>query len=175
MINVNVTENTVGGVIKELRGGETQLSLGLDIGVGRERLSRYENGRAKVPSDISRTLVNRFDNPKLALAVQHEYTGTGPIYLNGPKVDLHRCSVREKTIEELQEALDSITSTSLAKPSDAIEHFERKNIMDMIEEAVEAATALANFIAVTTEHLGISYTGVWMDHYKYLQKAGFIK
>lgn len=175
MVNVNVTENTVGGVIKELRGGETQLSLGLDIGVGRERLSRYENGRAKVPSDISRTLVNRFDNPKLALAVQHEYTGTGPIYLNGPNVDLHRCSVREKTIEELQEALDSITSTSLAKPSDAIEHFERKNIMDMIEEAVEAATALANFIAVTTEHLGISYTGVWMDHYKYLQKAGFIK
>lgn len=172
---MNVTENTVGGVIKELRGGETQLSLGLDIGVGRERLSRYENGRAKVPSDISRTLVNRFDNPKLALAVQHEYTGTGPIYLNGPNVDLHRCSVREKTIEELQEALDSITSTSLAKPSDAIEHFERKNIMDMIEEAVEAATALANFIAVTTEHLGISYTGVWMDHYKYLQKAGFIK
>lgn len=172
---MNVTENTVGGVIKELRGGETQLSFGLDIGVGRERLSRYENGRAKVPSDISRTLVNRFDNPKLALAVQHEYTGTGPIYLNGPNVDLHRCSVREKTIEELQEALDAITSTSLAKPSDAIEHFERKNIMDMIEEAVEAATALANFIAVTTEHLGISYTGVWMDHYKYLQKVGFIK
>ena len=172
---MNVTENTVGGVIKELRGAETQLSLGLDIGVGRERLSRYENGRAKVPSDISRTLVNRFDNPKLALAVQHEYTGTGPIYLNGPNVDLHRCSVREKTIEELQEALDSITKTSLAKPSEAIEHFERNSIMDMIEEAVEAATALANFIAVTTEHLGISYTGVWTDHYKYLQKAGFIK
>lgn len=172
---MNVTENTVGGVIKELRGAETQLSLGLDIGVGRERLSRYENGRAKVPSDISRTLVNRFDNPKLALAVQHEYTGTGPIYLNGPNVDLHRCSVREKTIEELQEALESITKTSLVKPSEAIEHFERNNILDMIEEAVEAATALANFIAVTTEHLGISYTGVWMDHYKYLQKAGFIK
>lgn len=172
---MNVTENTVGGVIKELRGAETQLSLGLDIGVGRERLSRYENGRAKVPSDISRTLVNRFDNPKLALAVQHEYTGTGPIYLNGPNVDLHRCSVREKTIEELQEALDSITKTSLAKPSEAIEYFERNSILDMIEEAVEAATALANFIAVTTEHLGISYTGVWTDHYKYLQKAGFIK
>ncbi|MGE7954838.1 helix-turn-helix domain-containing protein [Lysinibacillus xylanilyticus] len=170
-----VTENTVGGVIKELRGDETQLSLGLDIGIGRERLSRYENGRAKVPSDISRTLVNRFDNPKLALAVQHEYTGTGPIYLNGPNVDLHRCSVREKTIEELEEAIVSIKQTSLAKPKEAVDPYEKKNMMDMIEEAVEAATALANFIAVTTDHLGISYTGVWTSHYQYLQKAGFIK
>lgn len=172
---MTTTGNLVGEVLKELRGNETQLQFGFEVGVGREAISKYENGRTKVPTDISRSIVGKFDNPKFALTVQHEYTGTGPIYLNGPNVDLHRCSVREKTIEELQEALDSITSTSLAKPSDAIEHFERKNIMDMIEEAVEAATALANFIAVTTEHLGISYTEVWMDHYKYLQKAGFIK
>lgn len=172
---MTVTGNLVGEVMKEIRGDETQLRFGFDFGVGREAISKYENGRSKVPADISKSIVEKFDDPKFALAVQHQYTGTGPIWLNGPNVDLHRCSVREKTIEELQEALDSIISTSLAKPSDAIEHYERKNIMDMIEEAVEAATALANFIAVTTEHLGISYTGVWMDHYKYLQKEGFIK
>ncbi|TKI65601.1 helix-turn-helix transcriptional regulator [Lysinibacillus mangiferihumi] len=172
---MNVTENTVGGLIKELRGAETQLSLGLDIGVGRERLSRYENGRAKVPSDISRTLVSRFDNPKLALTVQHEYTSTGPIYLNGPNVDLHRCSVREKTIEELQEAIDAIKKTSLSKPKDAINPFEKQLMMDTLEEAVEAQTALANFIAVMTDHMSISYTGVWDSHYQYLQKEGYIK
>lgn len=52
---------------------------------------------------------------KFALAVQHQYIGTGPIWLNGPNVDLHRCSVREKTIEELQEALDSKNLGALGK------------------------------------------------------------
>lgn len=172
---MNATTNLVGEVLKEVRGGETQLQFGFEIGVGREAVSKYENGRTRVPADISRSIVDKYDDPKFALAVQHQYTGTGPIWLNGQNVDLHRCSVREKTIEELEEAIYSIKSISLVKPKEAIDPYEKKNMMDMIEEAVEAATALANFIAVTTDHLGVSYTGVWSNHYQYLQKEGFIK
>jgi hypothetical protein len=172
---MNATTNLVSEALKEVRGKETQLKFGFEIGAGREAVSKYENGRSKVPADISRIIVNKFDDPKFALAVQHQYTGTGPIWLNGQNVDLHRCSVREKTIEELEEAICSIKSISLVKPKEAIDPYEKKNMMDMIEEAVEAATALANFIAVTTEHLDISYTGVWSNHYQHLEKAGYIK
>lgn len=172
---MNATSNLVGEALKEVRGDKTQLQLGFEFNLGREAISKYENGRAKVPADISRSIVDKFDDPKFALAVQHQYTGTGPIWLNGPNVDLHRCSVREKTIEELEEAIVSIKKTSLAKPKEAINPYEKKNMMDMIEEAVEAATALANFIAVTTKHLDISYTGVWTSHYQDLEKAGFIE
>ncbi len=172
---MTVTGNLVGEIMKEIRGDETQLRFGFDFGVGREAISKYENGRSKVPADISKSIVEKFDDPKFALAVQHQYTGTGPIWLNGPNVDLHRCSVRDKTIEELQEAIDAIKKTSLSKPKEAISSYEKQKMLDMIEEAVEAQTALANFIAVMTDHMEISYTGVWMDHYKYLQKVGFIK
>lgn len=172
---MNATSDSVGEALKEVRGDKTQLQLGFEFNLGREAISKYENGRAKVPADISRSIVDKYDDPKFALAVQHQYTGTGPIWLNGPNVDLHRCSVREKTIEELEEAIVSIKKTSLSKPKEAINPYEKKNMMDMIEEAVEAATALANFIAVTTDHLGISYTGVWTSHYQYLQEEGFIK
>ncbi|MFF2174938.1 helix-turn-helix domain-containing protein [Lysinibacillus sp. NPDC058147] len=172
---MTATGNLVGEALRGLRGEKTQLQLSMELGVVRETVSRVENGRAKVPADISKNIVDKFDDPKFALAVQHQYTGTGPIYLNGPNVDLHRCSVRDKTIEELEEAIVSIKQTSLAKPKEAINPYEKKNMMDMIEEAVEAATALANFIAITTDHLGISYTGVWTSHYQDLQEEGYIK
>ncbi len=172
---MTVTGNLVGEVMKEIRGDETQLRFGFDFGVGREAISKYENGRSKVPADISKSIVEKFDDPKFALAIQHQYTGTGPIWLNGPNVDLHRCSVREKTIEELQEAIDAIKKTSLSKPKGAISPYEMQIMMDTLEEAVEAQTALANFIAVMTDHTGISYTSVWDSHYQYLHKEGFIK
>lgn len=172
---MNATTNLVGEVLKEVRGGDTQLQLAFEIGVGREAISKYENGRTRVPADVSRSIVDKYDDPKFALAVQHQYTGTGPRWLDGPNVDLHRCSVKEKTIEELQEALDSIKKTSLTKPAKVINPFERQNIEKMIEESIEAITALANFVAVNTQDFGLSYTNAWSNHYQYLEKAGYIK
>lgn len=174
VVNMTMTGSVVGGILKELRGEETQQQFSFDLGVARETLSKYENGRTKVPSDISRSIVKKFDDPKFAVTVQHEYTGTGPRYLDGPNVDLHRCSVKEKTIEELQEVLDSMKCTNLTKPAKAINPFERQNIENMVEEAVEAITALTNFVAVATQHFELSYTGVWLNHYKDLEKAGYI-
>ena len=172
---MNAIGNIVGEVLKEVRGEDTQLHFGIEFGLGREAISKYENGRAKVPADISRSIVDKYDDPKFALAVQQQYTGTGPRWLDGPNVDLHRCSVREKTIEELHEALDSITHTSFSKPAKATNPFERQNIEKMLEESIEAITALTNFVAVTTQDFGLSYTGAWSNHYQDLQKEGYIK
>ncbi|WP_233436277.1 XRE family transcriptional regulator [Lysinibacillus capsici] len=161
--------------MKGLRGDNTQLQWGIDMGVVRETVSKYETGRSKVPADISRKMMNKYDDPKFAITIQQEYTGTGPRWLDGPNVDLHRCSVRDKTIEELEEALVAIKKTSMSKPAFALTPQEREEHKKTLEEIVELVTAATKYIAVGTDYIGISYLGVWNEHYNYLQQEGFIK
>ncbi|WP_313469883.1 XRE family transcriptional regulator [Lysinibacillus sp.] len=170
-----MTVTAVGEIMKGLRGDDTQLQWGFDMGVVRETVSKYETGRSKVPADIGRKMMDKYDDPKLAMAIQYEYTGTGPRWLDGQNVDLHRCSVREKTIEELEEALVAIKNTSMSKPAFALTPKEREEHKKTLEEIVELITAATNYIAVGTDYIGISYSGVWNEHYNYLQQEGFIK
>lgn len=160
--------------VKQLRGGQTQQQFAFDLGVVRETVSKYENGRSKVPTDISREIVKKFDNPRFAMTIQHEYTGTGAQWLDGENVDLHRCSVKEKTVEEIQEVLQAIHSINLATPLHAIKHFEISKIESVLEESVEAITALQHFVAVICAESGLSYKAVWDRHYNNLAEAGYI-
>lgn len=160
--------------VKQLRGGETQQQFATDLGVVRETVSKYENGRSKVPADISREIVNKYDNPRFAMTIQHEYTGTGAQWLDGENVDLHRCSVKEKTVEEIQEALEAIHSINLATPLHAIKQFDIPKLEEALDEAVEAITALQHFVAVICTESGLSYKAVWDRHYSNLEEAGYI-
>ena len=169
MRNVNVQNH-----LKELRGEQTQQQFAFDLGIVRETVSKYENGRSKVPSDISRIIVDKYDNPRFAMTIQHEYTGTGPMWLDGKNVDLHRCSVKEKTIEEIEEALEAIHSINLTTPLHAIKHFDIPKLEKVLEEAVEAITALQHFVAVICTESGLSYKAVWDRHYSSLAEAGYI-
>lgn len=169
-----MTRTKVGEMLKEMRGEQTQLSLGLEINLTRETVSKYENGRSKVPADISRTLVSKFDNPKFAITIRNEYTGTGPKWLDGPNIDLHRSSVKEKTLEELKEALEVLENFCFSKPLKKLQHFERQSLENILEELVEAQTALDHMVAVVCNEAEISYTGVWDKHYKSLMSAGYL-
>lgn len=161
-------------MLKEMRGEQTQLSLGLEINLTRETVSKYENERSKVPADISRTLVNKFDNPKFALTIRNEYTGTGPRWLDGPNVDLHRSSVKEKTLEELGEAIEALSNFCLSKPLKRLQLFEKQALETVLDELVEAQTALDHMVAVVCKEAEISYTEVWDKHYKSLMSAGYL-
>lgn len=169
-----MTRNRVGEVLKEIRGDKTQQQFAFDMGVVRETVSKYENGRSHVPQDISRNIVMKYDNPKFAMTVRNEYTGTGPIWLDGENVDLHRSSVKEKTIEELQEALEQIANTCLAKPLNRLKHFEFQDIEKMLIESVEAITALDHFVAIICSEAEMSYTELWQKHYRKLATSGYI-
>lgn len=50
-------------VTGNLLGEASQMRFGFDFGVGREAISKYENGRSKVPADIIRNIVGKFDDP----------------------------------------------------------------------------------------------------------------
>lgn len=169
-----MTQNKVGRVLKEIRGDKSQQQFAFELGVVRETVSKYENGRTSIPQDISQKLVEKYDDPKFAMTIRNAYTGTGPIWLDGENVDLHRSSVKEKTIEELKEVLDAILKTCLAKPPKMIKHFERQEVEKMLVEAADAITALDHFVAIVCTEAQISYKEVWQKHYRKLASAGYI-
>ncbi|MGE7838036.1 helix-turn-helix domain-containing protein [Viridibacillus arvi] len=164
----------VPSVLKEMRGKDYQQQLAIDVNVSRETISKYENGRSKLPADIGRAFTKKYDNPKFAITLRNEYTGTGPRWLDGPNVDLHRSSVKEKTIEEMREALDKLEQLSLAKPLCKINGFEKQDIETTLEELVELQTALDHMVAVVCMEADISYTGLWDKHYRYLTSVGYL-
>lgn len=162
-------------VMKEMREGETQQQLAMDLNLSREGVSAYETGRAKVPKDIARAMMNRNESPRFALAIRNEYTRTGPVWLNGPNVDLHRASVKEKTIEEIEEMMVALKDISFAKPLKNLSNWERPALEKLIEESIEAVTAIEHLIAIICKEAEISYLDVYQNHYLQLQAKGWLQ
>lgn len=160
---------------REMREGQTQDQLALDLNVSREAVSKWENGRAKIPADIAEAMMGRKENPWFALAIRNEYTKTGPLQLDGPNVDLHRSSVREKALEEAIELVNCLTKFSFAKPLKNLSDWEKPELHSLLEEAVEAITGLEHFVAVVCEEADISYMETWQKHHQQLRAKGYIQ
>lgn len=167
-------ESKLKRIMKEMRKGESQQKLALELNVSRESVSAYENGRARIPADIASAMMERKENPRFAFALRNEYTQTGPVWLDGPNVDLHQSSVREKTMEEMNEAIIAISGFSFARSLKNLPEWERPAAEELLEEVAEAITAMELFLARTCEETGISYTGVWSRHYKQLKAKGWL-
>lgn len=161
-------------LIRELRGEKTQEQFAEKIGVSRETLSRYETGRIDVPITVLKKISEEFDNPEFNMRLQSEFIGTGPVYLDGPNADLHRSAVKEKTLEELEEAISSLKDTCLSKPLKNFQPFEIQKLRTSLEELVEASTAILQLIAVLCLESGISYKELWTHHYLDLESQGYI-
>lgn len=170
MKNSKLTE-----AMKEMRIGETQEQVAMEFNVSRESISKYENGHTKLPADVSRAMMKRKENPWFAMAIRNEYTGTGSIRLDGPNVDLHRSSVKEKTIEEIEEMMSVLKTISFAKPMNHLSNWERPEIEKLVEEAIEAQTAIDHLIAIVCKEAGISYLDSYQNHYLQLQAKGYVE
>lgn len=168
-------KNPLGQAVKELRGDQTQQQLAMELNVSREMISKIENGRASIPTDISLGLMKKGDHPRLAMAIRNQYTKTGPVWLNGPNVDLHHASVKEKTIEEMEEAINAIRNFNFARSLKSISHWEHQEVHNVLEETVEAITALEHLVVVLCENLNISYTETWNKHYTQLRAKGWLQ
>ena len=160
-------------VVRDIRinNEQTQLQFGFDYDVTRETISKIENGHQKIPADISNKLMKKFDDPRLAMAIRREYTHTGPVWLDGPNVDLHPASVKEKTIEEAHEAIEAARSISFSKPLHLINPTILENAAIQIAQNI---IAWEHLLAVMCKHGNISYQGVWYKTDSQLEKAGYI-
>lgn len=167
-------KGNIGRALKEARGKQTQLQLSIEENVSRETISAYETGRAKIPPDISRSIVGKKDDPWLAMAIRHEYTRTGPVRLEGQKVDLHRSSVKNKLIEELDEAKEFVERCCVANHLSFLQSFDQQDLEETLVQLADVVTGIEHFLAVVCEESEISYLGVWQRHYNKLISRGYV-
>jgi len=63
--------------------GKTQLQLSMDLFESREAISQQENGRYRVQPNVARYFTEKHNDPWVALEAAAEYTGWGPVKLDG--------------------------------------------------------------------------------------------
>jgi DNA-binding XRE family transcriptional regulator len=163
--------------VKEARkdANMTQQQLSFEIFESRESISHQENGRYRVQPNISKYFAEKHNNPWVALEAAAEYTGWGPVKLDGEMVDLHRASVAMKTKEELIEALEAIESVCVANHPRSIREFDKKQLEEAILQAIDAIVALTQYVAVICIDYGFSWFKMWQQHRAKLKAKGFIK
>ncbi|PPA70075.1 XRE family transcriptional regulator [Jeotgalibacillus proteolyticus] len=172
----DVRNKRVGEVVKKYREPNyTQQTLSLEIPMSRTGFAEYEQGSVKMPNDVGQKVVTVIRDPFMVMEMSQAFTGVGPVVLDGPHVDLHRSSVKEKTIEEMEEALDKLKSFCFSKPFNYISHYEVGSFKDTIKEMIEAITALNHMVAVMCkESESADYVEMWKAHYRYLYSHGYI-
>jgi DNA-binding XRE family transcriptional regulator len=163
--------------VKEARknANMTQQQLSFELFESRESISHQENGRYRVQPNISKYFAEKHNNPWVALEAAAEYTGWGPVKLDGEMVDLHRASVAMKTKEELTEAIEAIESVCVANHPRSIRDFDKQHLEEAILQAIDAIVALTQYVAVICIEYGFSWLKMWQKHRAKLQAKGFIR
>jgi NTP pyrophosphatase (non-canonical NTP hydrolase) len=170
-----MSKGNMGRALKQLRGKQTQQQFALDLEVTtREGVSSYEQERAKVPPDIAKRMMNLKDDPWFVMALRHEYTGTGPVKLEGARVALQRSSSKEKLLEELDEAVEALKGVSMANEINDLMPFKKQELEYAMGQLIDVITGIEHLAAIVCEEGGISYKGVWEEHYRKLISRGYV-
>ncbi|WP_404407667.1 hypothetical protein [Jeotgalibacillus malaysiensis] len=165
----------VGDVVKSYRKDRfTQTELALESDMSRSGYADQENGKVLMSNHVGKAAVRMFGDPFMPVEMAQALTGVGPVYLDGENVDLHRSSVKEKTLKELRDALDHLEENCLAKPLSNLNELERTAAERTIMELAEAKTALTHMISVLCKELNHDVTKVWQDHYQHLFSQKYI-
>lgn len=166
----------VGKVLKETRGRKTQLQASMDFNLSRESMSAYETGRANIPLDISKKVMNKYDNPWFAMEVEYEYSaGAGVKKLDGQNVDLHRASVKAKTEEELEEALIALRNISVVNKPKYIDLGDKQNIEEALIQVIDAIYAAKHLVAILAKEYEFSWLKLWHKQFQKLVDRGYVR
>ncbi|MGO4888023.1 helix-turn-helix domain-containing protein [Anaerobacillus sp. MEB173] len=166
---------TIGKALRTLRGSTSQLQLSMELNVSRESISAYETGRSKLPPDISKLLIKKYNDPFLAMTIANEYTGAWCRKLDGPNVDLHRCSVKDKVVEEVIELTELLQRVSLSSPPKAISDQQRKEVEELALQSIDLIVALNHFVAVMSNEYQFDWQELWDKQLTKLIAKGYIK
>lgn len=169
---------TVSEVLKEARieRGLTQKQLAEMVYVSQEAIGKAERGLRKSPQCASNQLINVLDNGFLAMELAQERLGYAFVSkLDGENVDLHRASVKDKTIEEVTEAYQGIKQLCLSNVPEYTTEYKKQEIESVLKEAIDAVYALLHYISVCCRDYKISWIKIWSDHRTKLKSRGYVR
>jgi len=153
----------------------TQKELGQQLHLSRSMIAEIEAGRKRLPRDVARKAVETLNCGFYAIEVAAELAGISIGKLDGDSIDLHRSSLKEKSLEELQEAISQISATSLSRKPDRFDRVARDEIFKVIEESMDVVVVLMNFIASICREYGFSWNDVWQSERRKLEAKGYKK
>jgi DNA-binding XRE family transcriptional regulator len=175
-----VTELGVSTALKRAREarGLKQQAIGDICFLSYKTVSAIETGRRRLPMDVAPKVAAALDDPEMYAALQAQATGgVASPWLNGEKVDLHRASVRAKALEELDEAMSAIERARAvinARSRDDLDEAALREIMESLEEVLEAQTACQMYIGIIAQQYNISLLALYQRHHQELRAKGYI-
>lgn len=146
----------------------------LDVPYSQQMLSAIESGKRSLAKDMAPIMAQKLDHPAMYAELARELTGFGPAWLDGPNVDLHRAAVREKCIEELREAIDSMGKLSAYVPPEVVTDRDRKERYEHLMQVMDAIEAGFMHIGVQCLDYGFSMRQLSQDHYNKLRSKRYI-
>ncbi|WAH38581.1 hypothetical protein [Alicyclobacillus dauci] len=148
----------------------------LDVPVTQQMISAIEKGTRQMAADLAPHFNRIVDHHAMYFETMREATdGVGPSYLDGPNVDLHRSAVREKCLEELQEAVDAISHFATNKPPGAEGDTHRRKREEHLLQVMDAIQASYMYIGVQCEEYGFSMRAINQKHRKKLESLRYVK
>lgn len=147
---------------------QTQLQLSMDTFLSRESITKQENGERKVIPSVANHFIEKYNNPWIAMEAANEYIGWGVTKLDGRAADLHRSSVKDKFLEELDEAIKSVKRVKTSVNPKMVQGFEHQDIERSVQETMDIVEAGVTWIAVACEEYGLSWSEQWDKHRKKL-------
>lgn len=169
----------VSEAIKEarLKNNLTQEELGQMGYISLKTVSAIECGRRNIAPDVLGEITRKLDNPRLYMEAADEITGGvfGVPWLNGENVDLHRASVKEKVVEELEEAISAISNIKVMNNPKACKEEQLNKIYKSIEEVIDVYVAAAHYVAVMCDEYGFNIKSLFQEQRRKLIKNGYLR
>lgn len=161
---------SLGTVQAEERGSRvTQKELANRLNLSRSMVAEIERGNRRLPRDVAPRAVQTLDSGFYAMEVASEMTG-GSWVMKLNNVDLHRSAVKEKSLEELDEAIVRLRGMSLANKS-----IDTKELKSLLLELLDVIVATSHLVAVVCKEYSISWVGLWREHRQKLKAKGYLK
>ncbi|MGP4041930.1 XRE family transcriptional regulator [Gracilibacillus sp. D59] len=154
---------------------KTQQQLSMETFLSRESVSHQENGSYKVQPEMVQHFAEKYNNPWVALEASSEYIGWGVRRLDGFAADLHRSAVKDKLLEELDEAIEAIKRVKTSLKPSMVQSFHKQDIEQSVQESMDGVLALVTWIAVACEEYNLSWTKSWEKHHMKLKAKQYVK
>jgi transcriptional regulator with XRE-family HTH domain len=165
-------------VLREIRKQRkmSQAQVGRIGYVSEEMVGAVEAGRRRFTPDTMARIAEGLGEPQLYLEAAREVTGgvfTAP-WLNGERVDLHRCSVAAKLNEELGEALAAVGTLDLVNRPRQDEP-TRRQVREALLQVLDAHVAIDTYVAVITGEFHLSVSDLYAAHERKLREKGYLR
>lgn len=146
----------------------------LDVPLAPSTKSMIKNGKRNLPRDLAGKIVEQLRHPALPMAVVVDETGVGSVWLDGPNIDIHRSSVKERAVVEIQEALEALIRFRSSNPPCLMTDGDHRKLNDLFMELLDAREWIDFAVAIFCEDYGHDFLHVNSEHRRRLRSMKLV-